>query len=242
MSLPKRVVISVLVSGLAVATLAVSTLAVAQQVEPSTATAVSAARSSWQQRVLDNGPTHRSKVNRAVQWSPGREKPVKKVSTVMPAEQTAAKTNQSESEVVLTSAYEEIPAIEYADIELMGPELSDCEDCGGGPESCGECGDCDGCCLSFSRLKSAGWTRDLSVFGGVHGFKGPADHGRNGNFGFQEGFNLGGPLGGPWGIGYQLGLTASQSNFSGYQAGQQAGTTSDDRNQGFFTAGLLRRK
>ncbi len=237
MSLPKRVAIGVLLSSLAV-----STLATAEQVEQGTTTAVSAARSSWQQRVLDKGPTHRSKVNRSVQWSPGREPAVKKVSTVMPADQTAAEINPSDSEVVLATAYEEIPDIEYADIELTGPELGDCADCGGGPESCGGCGECDGCCLSFSRLKTARWTRDLSVFGGVHGFKGPADLGRNGNFGFQEGFNFGAPLGGPWGIGYQLGLTASQSNFSGYQVDQQAGTLSDDRNQVFFTAGLFRRK
>ncbi len=245
MSLPKRVAIGVLVSGLAMSTLAAAHLAAAEQVRQSTATAVSSARSNWQQRVLDKGPTHRSKVKRAVQWSPGRKKPVKNVSTVMPAEQTAAKTNQSDSEVVLANAYEEIPAIEYADIELTGPALGDCADCGVGSESCDSCGACgtsDGCCLSFGRLKSARWTRDLSVFGGVHGFKGPADQGRNGNFGFQEGFNFGAPLGGPWGIGYQLGLTASQSNFAGNQADQQIGTTSDDRNQVFFTAGMFRRK
>lgn len=44
-----------------------------------------------------------------------------------------------------------------------------------------------------------GMLRDLTVFGGVHGFKGPLDQGRNGNFGFHEGVNLGGPLGDPWG-------------------------------------------
>jgi hypothetical protein len=82
-----------------------------------------------------------------------------------------------------------------------------------------------------------GWLRDLSVIGGVHGFKGPFDQGRNGNFGFHEGFNFGAPLG-FWDWGWQFGVEGVHSNFFGDR-------TFDDhssvRNQFFFTGGLFRR-
>ncbi len=84
-----------------------------------------------------------------------------------------------------------------------------------------------------------GLLRDLSVFAGVHGFKGPLDQGRNGNFGFHEGVNFGAPLGGPWGFGYQLGLAAVHSNFTGAGDNDLAG---QDRNQIFFTGGIFRRQ
>jgi len=81
-----------------------------------------------------------------------------------------------------------------------------------------------------------GWeNRTLALFAGVHGFKGPADQGMNGNFGFHEGINWGGPLGGPWGLGCQLGFQAAHSNFSGDPVGR------NDRDQIFFTGGLFRR-
>jgi hypothetical protein len=137
-------------------------------------------------------------------------------------------------------------------------EPGGCATCGAG-EPCGTCGPCDGgCgvgCSSFGYC-SAGWggpecvwqgwwhrhccwVRNLYLFAGVHGFKGPADQGRNGNFGFHEGLNWGAPLGGPWGLGYQLGMQAVHSNFSGDQADTVVRTA--DRNQIFFTGGLFRR-
>ena len=81
------------------------------------------------------------------------------------------------------------------------------------------------------------WTRDLEVFGGIHGFKGPFDQGRNGNFGFHEGFNFGAPLG-IFDWGWQIGAEAVQSNFSGDNA---VDPRSADRNQFFVTGGIFKR-
>ncbi len=81
------------------------------------------------------------------------------------------------------------------------------------------------------------WTRDLEFFGGVHGFKGPLDQGRNGNFGFHEGFNFGAPLG-IFDWGWQIGAEATQSNFSGDDA---VDPRSADRNQFFVTGGIFKR-
>ena len=87
--------------------------------------------------------------------------------------------------------------------------------------------------------------RDLSVWGGVHGFKGPRDAplfggSGDGNFGFQEGVNLGGkaPLIGLMfpELSYQLGYQAVQSHLSGTSGGD-----TDDRAQDFVTVGLFRR-
>ncbi len=117
--------------------------------------------------------------------------------------------------------------------------------------SCGECygdgayGPCSGywgfrgaCAAWYHR--HCWWVRNLSLFAGVHGFKGPADLGRNGNFGFHEGLNWGAPLGDPFGIGFQLGAQAAHSNFSGDQTASSI--TTADRNQIFFTGGLFRRR
>ena len=118
--------------------------------------------------------------------------------------------------------------------------------CGCGDPDCGapDCGSCVGnpgpdywcfpVCLP--RLK------EFTVWGGVHGFKGPRDvfdGGTDGNFGFQEGFNLGGraPLVGllfPQ-LSYQLGYQAVQSRLSG------SSNSTEDRSQQFVTAGLFRR-
>jgi hypothetical protein len=78
----------------------------------------------------------------------------------------------------------------------------------------------------------------LSLSGGVHGFKGPSDQGRTGDFGFQEGVNWSASLMGT-GIAYQVGLTAVESNFS---QDQTPGALHDgERDQIFFTAGLFHR-
>lgn len=87
---------------------------------------------------------------------------------------------------------------------------------------------------------------DLYLFAGVHGFKGAADLGRNGNFGFHEGVNLSGPLGDPWGFGFQAGVQAVHSNFKGNQTltAEDGSPEFDDstRNQVFFTGGFFHRK
>ena len=86
--------------------------------------------------------------------------------------------------------------------------------------------------------------RNLILFAGVHGFKGPTDLGLGGNFGFHEGVNWGAPLGDPWGYGYQVGFQALHSNFAGSQTvttGPLTNFDPADRNQVFLTAGLFKR-
>lgn len=84
------------------------------------------------------------------------------------------------------------------------------------------------------------WTRRFSVFAGVHGFKGPSDLGRNGNFGFHEGVNYGAPLISLLGrdFGYQVGGQVTHSNFKGNRV---VGENDDARHQVFFTAGYFQR-
>jgi hypothetical protein len=117
-----------------------------------------------------------------------------------------------------------------------------CASCGGG-DSCGGCGACDSCAGACDPYPPMGcmagdWLHNFSLSAGVEGFKGPADQGHGGNFGFNEGFNHGAALGGPWGIGYQLGLRAVQSNLSGNEVD---GESHSARKQIFFTGGLFRR-
>jgi hypothetical protein len=81
--------------------------------------------------------------------------------------------------------------------------------------------------------------RSFSVFGGVDGFRTPADLSHSGNFGFHEGLNFGAPVGDPWDyLGFQLGADDSQSNFTGDQG---AGAPARTRNQVFLTGGVFHR-
>lgn len=122
---------------------------------------------------------------------------------------------------------------------------------GCGMESCVDCGDV--ACGSRVNRGSDYWCfpvclprfRDLSVWGGVHGFKGPRDAPQfggsgDGNFGFQEGLNFGGkaPLIGLLfpGLSYQAGYQAVQSHLSGTSGG-----VANSREQDFVTIGFFRR-
>jgi len=113
--------------------------------------------------------------------------------------------------------------------------------CGCGEVGCGSCVGIPGAdyfCFPvwLPRFK------DLSVWGGVQGFRGPRDFagGRSdSNFGFNEGINISGraPLVGlimPQ-LSYQLGYRAVQSRLHGTV------DTSNDRSQQFVTAGFFRR-
>jgi hypothetical protein len=113
-----------------------------------------------------------------------------------------------------------------------GCGTSGCGDC----DDCGEYDDCGGCEYSGHGWLASGWLRNLSLFAGVQGFKGPVDLGQNGNFGFHEGLNFGAPLGGFRGVGYQVGFQATQSNLSG-----SVFEPNGSRDQTFLTAGLFRR-
>ena len=117
--------------------------------------------------------------------------------------------------------------------------VDDCLGCGTGLD-CASCGMWDSCgrddcnqCISLCLPRF----RHLTLFGGVHGFKGPRDNGVNSNFGFHEGINVSGraPFWGRCGVGYQLGYRAAQSRLHG------DATSSDGRAQHFFTAALFRR-
>lgn len=79
------------------------------------------------------------------------------------------------------------------------------------------------------------WMDNMWLFGGVVGFKGPIDQGRNGNFGFQEGINYAMPLSYHRSITAQVGVRFTQSNFSGSEMDDET------RHQSFFTAGVFRR-
>jgi hypothetical protein len=124
-----------------------------------------------------------------------------------------------------------------------------CATCGGSGEACdigGPCGGpaCDECgdfgwpCFDG---RCGPWIRGLSVFVGADGFKGPLDHGTNGNFGMNEGLNLARPLGDPWGCGYQIGANFVQSDFSGAPLVRDTGLRAAFRRQYFATAGIFRR-
>jgi hypothetical protein len=81
-----------------------------------------------------------------------------------------------------------------------------------------------------------GMLDNFTVFAGTSGFKGELDAGRNGNFGFSEGFNWAGQATPQGTISGQAGFRAVQSNVNG---SNEAGKNS--RNQYFITAGLFKR-
>jgi len=158
---------------------------------------------------------------------------------------------QSDGQVVRLDPPPTDPAYDDAGMDIISSDMHDmfpaghgCNECGCGEMGCG--GGCGGC-YSGCGVAVRGWNtdwllRDLSLFAGVHGFKGPPDRGRNGNFGFQEGVNFGAPLG--WlgwvnGTGLQLGLEAVQSNFEGDRI--DAAISGADHDQLFFTAGIFHR-
>lgn len=144
---------------------------------------------------------------------------------------------------------------------------SGCGDCGSGCGGCGDggsccgscggmgCGDCGGCVDECGNGGPRGhhwgynyrpwwgccgpWGENLTLFGGVHGFKSGPDQGQNGNFGFHEGFNWGTPLFPNAGWGAQAGGSIHHSDLSGYNVGGV--NTSSSRTQYFVTAGLFRR-
>ena len=188
-------------------------------------------RTVWKNRVLASGSS--SGNQRQASWSAYRTgqfgAKVQNVST-------------SQSETVL----DEDMSVE------MGPPVygDDCTSCGSGQAcgldsacglGCDDCGDCYECGM-FGDALGAGLAHvvmNLNYFAGVHGFKGPTDLGRNGNFGFNYGLNWGSPLGDPWCLGYQLGVSVVHSNFTGDQVVDIF--SGDHRDQVFFTSGIFRR-
>ncbi|MGC4006893.1 MAG: hypothetical protein QM811_28720 [Pirellulales bacterium] len=78
------------------------------------------------------------------------------------------------------------------------------------------------------------WDRDLTIYGGVQGYKSPLDG--TSNFGFHEGVNWGGTFWHAAGIGMQFGGTAMQTTVD------ESTATVTDRQQYFLTAGFFRRQ
>ena len=135
-------------------------------------------------------------------------------------------------------------------------EVCECGDigCGG---ACGDvcgCGDvaCGGTCGfdSLGGCKDRGAVplvlyvppiQDLTFFGGVQGFKGALDEGRDrGSFGFHEGVNAGGRM--SWlpftKLAYQIGYQATHNQLHG----DDTTNSVDSYTQQFVTAGLFHRK
>ncbi len=79
------------------------------------------------------------------------------------------------------------------------------------------------------------WWENLTLFGGVNSFKGPADQGENGNNGGNFGVNYSLPLSYYFGIGLQLGANFVESDFSGSRFDP------NERLQSFYTIGVFRR-
>lgn len=150
----------------------------------------------------------------------------------------ASRTMFQEEVIAEESVYDDVSS--HAGVHFDGG----CESCGhgdhsGGCDDCDSCGieDCDscghGCLIPCPQVTF----RNAEFFVGVQGFKGPANRGLDGSFGFNEGVNLGFRL--PcmpheW-LSGQIGVNAVQSNFSG------SGFGDENREQVFVTGGLFRR-
>jgi len=222
-------------------------------------------RSQWQERALRRGrpaETGAAAVQTAQRtarpWAPNRRPSVQAVDDTMSAEGEAGVSADQPEPIPTPTPLQTKPVrtrgvpgeIQFEPLPRIGDEYGPgrggpgCDDCGGcdGCDCCGvDCDeDCDrqSCVCGLHQGCVVGMLRNVSFFGGVQGFKGPLDLGRNGNFGFHEGLNVGAPVGDPWCAGYQLGFQAVHSNFHGSQAN---GTDQNGRDQLFFTGGLFRR-
>lgn len=227
------------VSTLALSMMLLGALGVAANAETTSGQA-SNAKTVWKHRVLKRGSSEAP--HQQANWKPYRTGEFgAKVQTV----------SNSQSGPIMT---EEMPLdmgppVYGDDCASCGPGMdcgSSCDSCGPGMDcgsmACGGCGECDACscydCGAFGAA-IAHVVMNLNYFAGVHGFKGPTDLGRNGNFGFNYGMTWGSPLGDPWGIGYQLGVGVVHSNFTGDQVIDLF--SNDHRDQVFFTSGIFRR-
>lgn len=216
----------------------------------------SSIRSEWEQRVLRRSQPRRAALPQTASvrhtsdpWSPvrpvGMSTPVEAGPHVADPEARALQSNPLMEQMEALPGDAELAPLPTL-TDYYRPETCDasCEACDAGCSACGNCGWDNACGPYYYGPRqwwghSLYWRRHFSFFAGVHGFKGPADRGQNGNFGFHEGLNWGAPLGGPLGLGYQLGMQAAHSNFSGDQAG--GFVRGSGRDQIFFTGGIFHR-
>ncbi len=141
-----------------------------------------------------------------------------------------------------------------ADASCGVPTCGDvgCGDMCGPDGCCGACGcgvgeACLGGCAERGAIPLVLYVppiKELTLFGGVQGFKGPLDFRPNnrdgGNFGIHEGINIGGKMAWlpfPY-LGYQIGYQATHSQLDG--DGDR--NTTDSLTQHFATAGLFHRR
>jgi hypothetical protein len=189
--------------------------------------------------------------NQDLEYRTAQRTPASNMNRVRPASASSESYQQPKSYRVaqnpVPAELEEMPAsTQYEPLASEGVFAQQGASCGADGGDCGECGECVQDCPWMNGCGLG--PRVLGIFGGVHGYKGPRDHGLNGNFGFQEGVNYGAPLGDPWGCGYQLGFQALQSNISGstptvtnQNNNSTLNSVTADRHQYFFTAGIFRR-
>jgi len=212
----------------------------------------------WRQKVLHNSRTSPQMTKsstaemdyRMAQRAPSVTR-IRQANSTSTAESAQPKSNRVAQREFPTEMESDHGVTEYEPLATEGPfaQQHGYASCGQDCDDCGDCGDCEECMECCPWMMPFG-PRNMALFAGVHGYKGPRDRGSNGNFGFQEGLNFGAPLGDPWGCGYQIGFAALQSNISGYQQNYpNPDTISDnlyrtvtaDRHQYFFTAGIFRR-
>lgn len=199
-------------------------------------------RTVWKHRVLKRGSSEAP--HQQANWSPYRTGEFgAKFQTVSNGRMVSVMEDEMPIDVG--------PSMLGEDCDSCGPGTSCGTACGPGmacgPAGCGDgdaCGGCGNCydCTAFGNAlfgAVAHVVTNLNYFGGVHGFKGPTDLGRNGNFGFNYGMVWGSPLGDPWCLGYQAGVSVVHSNFTGDQVVDLF--SNDHRDQVFFTAGIFRR-
>jgi len=199
-------------------------------------------RTVWKHRVLKKGSSQAP--HQQANWSPYRAGEFgAKVRTVSNGSAAAVMADEMPIEVGPPVMGDEIAGCgsDGSCGLACGPGMAcGAGGCGDGL-ACGGCGDCYDCGAFgdafFGALAHV--VTNLNYFGGVHGFKGPTDLGRNGNFGFNYGMNWGSPLGDPWCLGYQVGVGVVHSNFTGDQVVDLF--SKDHRDQVFFTAGIFRR-
>jgi len=204
--------------------------------------------------------------HRTVKWSPQRRLPATAISVdaqedhrEAPSERVKLTSGHSESYLLPPDdAYDSLE-VETPGVIIDDPSYGGCGDCGDcmisedymTGDGCGagrECvigGGCGGWHGGYGGCGFGGcwpgppnWSRNLSLFVGAQGFKGPFDRGSNGNFGFHQGVNAGFPVTRLPGIGFQAGMLSAYSNFSGDQVD---GVRTGERDQIFMTSGVFHR-
>ncbi len=212
------------------------------------------ARTAWKQKVLRRSKATPAAAHSAPVWAPARpagwSREGRRRATKAEFTSVVDEAGPAMAAMAVDAQQSDVTAVP-PDEGYFGPQS--CASCQAG-ESCEDCGTCGpgaACgpagagCYEYGYLWAAVERLGVDILSrstlsaGVHGFKGPLDQGRNGNFGFQEAWSFGGPLGDPWGIGYQAGVQAVHSNFSGDQASGLL--LRNDRDQVFFTSGLFKR-